>query len=126
MSRICVACSLLSLLLSNAAVCDAAEKRVLVYTRNYTPDGKGYVHDNIKAGVEAIQKMGKENGFAVDVWHAGEWKEYAAGQSIGACRLLRGDKVKSDRVRLRITHTAACPCISDVGLFITPPGIEQK
>jgi len=61
-------CFLVSLLAINAAgLCLAAEKKVLVYTRNYTPDGKGYVHDNIKASVEAIQKLGKENGFAVDV-----------------------------------------------------------
>jgi type 1 glutamine amidotransferase len=37
--------------------------KVLVYTRN----GEGYVHDNIAASVAAIQKMGAENGFAVDV-----------------------------------------------------------
>jgi type 1 glutamine amidotransferase len=41
-------------------------ERVLVYTRNYTPDGKGYVHDNIATSVEAIRKMGAESGFAVD------------------------------------------------------------
>ena len=41
--------------------------RILVYTRNYTPDGKGYVHDNIALSVEAIKKMGAEKGFAVDV-----------------------------------------------------------
>jgi type 1 glutamine amidotransferase len=39
---------------------------VLVYTRNYTPDGKGYVHDNIASSVAAIRKMGAEDGFAVD------------------------------------------------------------
>jgi len=44
----------------------AAQTRVLVYTRNYTADGKGYVHDNIAASVEAIKKMGTEKGFAVD------------------------------------------------------------
>jgi type 1 glutamine amidotransferase len=44
----------------------AAEKRILVYTRNFTPDGKGYVHDNIAASVEAIRRMGAENGFAVE------------------------------------------------------------
>jgi type 1 glutamine amidotransferase len=42
------------------------QPRVLVYTRNYTPDGKGYVHDNIAASVAAIRKMGAEEGFAVD------------------------------------------------------------
>lgn len=42
------------------------QPRILVYTRNYTPDGKGYVHDNIAASVAAIRKMGTEAGFAVD------------------------------------------------------------
>lgn len=38
----------------------------MVYTRNYTPDGKGYVHDNIAASVAAIRRMGAESGFGVD------------------------------------------------------------
>ena len=46
----------------------AAEKRVLVYTHNGPgPKGKGYVRDNIQASVDAIRKLGAENGFAVDV-----------------------------------------------------------
>jgi type 1 glutamine amidotransferase len=53
-------------LVALAGVCQAAEKKVLVYTRNYRPDGKGYVHDNIKASVEMIRKLGRENGFSVD------------------------------------------------------------
>jgi type 1 glutamine amidotransferase len=64
----------------------AAQKplRVLVYTRNYTPDGKGYVHDNIASSVEAIKKMGAEKGFAVDasddpaVFTDANLKQYAA------------------------------------------------
>ncbi|MBI5769906.1 MAG: ThuA domain-containing protein [Verrucomicrobia bacterium] len=44
----------------------AADKRVLVYTRNYTKDGKGYVHDNIATSIEMIRKLGRENGFTVD------------------------------------------------------------
>lgn len=67
MTRTMTMCIVWPLLLGLAAQCYAAEKRVLVYTRNYTPDGKGYVHDNIKASVEAIQELGRENGFAVDV-----------------------------------------------------------
>jgi type 1 glutamine amidotransferase len=59
---------LLVLLLAVAAIVElgAAEKRVLVYTRNFTKDGKGYVHDNIATSVEMIKKFGRENGFAVD------------------------------------------------------------
>jgi type 1 glutamine amidotransferase len=45
----------------------AAEKKILVYTRNFVTSGKGYVHDNIQTSVDAIKKMGAENGFAVDV-----------------------------------------------------------
>ncbi|RZU39508.1 type 1 glutamine amidotransferase [Edaphobacter modestus] len=59
-----IASSLLVLSLSAAVL--HAETKVLVYTRNYTPDGKGYVHDNIATSVEAIKKMGAESHFSVD------------------------------------------------------------
>jgi type 1 glutamine amidotransferase len=45
----------------------AAERAVLVYTRNFVTGGGGYVHDNIASCVEAIRKMGTENGFDVEV-----------------------------------------------------------
>jgi len=41
----------------------AAEPRVLVYQKN----GKGFVHDNLAASAAAIQELGKQNGFGVDV-----------------------------------------------------------
>ena len=75
---------------------------------------------------ENIQLGHRVDGFSVDAWQDGVWKEYAKGQSIGACRLLRGAKIRTDRVRLRITHAEACPCISDVGLFAVPAAIDQK
>lgn len=71
----------LLLLLPLSAV---AQHKVLVYTRNYTPNGKGYVHDNIATGVEAIRKMGSERNFAVDasddpaVFTPANLKQYAA------------------------------------------------
>ena len=40
-----------------------AEPRVLVYQKN----GKGFVHDNIPASAAAIQELGRQNSFAVDV-----------------------------------------------------------
>jgi type 1 glutamine amidotransferase len=58
-------CLLLSLALFTG-IAPAAEKKILVYTRSYTPDGKGYVHDNIASSVAAIRKLGAANGFAVD------------------------------------------------------------
>jgi type 1 glutamine amidotransferase len=55
------------LLVASVSESATAQRRILVYTRNYTPDGKGYVHDNIAASVAAIRKMGAERSFAVDV-----------------------------------------------------------
>src|SRR5581483_6513058 len=49
------------------AVAMAAPKKVLVYTRNHVTNGSGYVHDNIATSVEAIKKIGAEQGFGVDV-----------------------------------------------------------
>ncbi|QNI35492.1 ThuA domain-containing protein [Edaphobacter albus] len=60
------------------------QPRILVYTRNYTPDGKGYVHDNIATSVEAIRRMGAESHFTVDtsdspdVFTDDNLKQYAA------------------------------------------------
>jgi type 1 glutamine amidotransferase len=56
-----------ALLLLISAAGPAADKKVLVYTRNFVSSGTGYVHDNIQSGVDAIRKMGAESGFAVDV-----------------------------------------------------------
>jgi uncharacterized protein len=52
--------------LSLAAAADKPKDRLLVYTRNYTPDGKGYVHENIATSVEAVRQLGVENGFDID------------------------------------------------------------
>ena len=52
---------LLPLLLAVASG-SAAEERILVYTKN----GKGFVHENIPASVEAIRKIGGRRGWTVD------------------------------------------------------------
>lgn len=53
-------------LISLASPADTLTDKVLVYTRTYTPDGKGYVHQNIPTSIEAIRSLGAENRFAVD------------------------------------------------------------
>ena len=57
---------LFGLLLATALSLAAAEKRVLVYTRNFTKDGKGYVHDNIATSIAMVKRLGHDNGFTVD------------------------------------------------------------
>lgn len=66
-----ILCSLLSLACSSAKKTGAAATaainwkniHVLVYTKN----GKGYVHDNIAAGVASIRQLGAKHGFSVAV-----------------------------------------------------------
>ena len=56
----------------------------------------------------------------IDMWRGRDWVEIGAATSIGNCRLLRGQRVTTSRVRLRITKAAVCPAISEVGLFAEP------
>lgn len=57
-------------------------------------------------------------GFAVDRWTGSAWEEIAAGTTIGPTRLLRlPAPVTTQRVRLRITESAADPLVSELGLF---------
>lgn len=44
----------------------AAERRVLVYTKNQKGQGL-YIHDNIAAASAALKKLGEENNFQVEV-----------------------------------------------------------
>ena len=62
----------------SAAPLTAADATILVYTRNHTPNGKGYVHDNIAESVAAIRKLGEENGFAVE--HSDDPTLFAPGK----------------------------------------------
>lgn len=71
------------------------------------------IRENIKLGHRV-------NKWAVDVMQGGEWKEYAQGAVIGSCRLIRGQKVTTNKVRLRIIDADACPCIGELGLYAEP------
>jgi alpha-L-fucosidase len=57
------------------------------------------------------------DAFALDRWQDGKWEEFASGTSIGSCRLVRAEPMTATKVRLRITKAAACPAVSEVGLF---------
>lgn len=59
-------------------------------------------------------------GFALDQWQGGQWVEFASGTSVGSCRLVRGNPIKTSKIRLRITQAAACPALSELSLFAEP------
>ncbi|MGD0536388.1 MAG: alpha-L-fucosidase [Verrucomicrobiota bacterium] len=64
--------------------------------------------------------------FALDQWQDGGWKEFAHGTSIGNRRLVRGDPVTTEKMRLRITQAPVCPAIAEVGLFAEPADETPK
>ncbi|HEY4207953.1 MAG TPA: discoidin domain-containing protein [Puia sp.] len=72
------------------------------------------LRENIKLG----QRI---SDFVVEAWRNGEWEKISAGTSIGANRLIRLDQnITTNKVRLRITGSAACIALSDLGLFKEP------
>jgi alpha-L-fucosidase len=58
--------------------------------------------------------------FALDQWKDSQWVEFANGTSIGNCRLIRGENITTDKVRLRITQSPVCPALAEFGLFAEP------
>jgi len=64
--------------------------------------------------------------FALDQWKDGQWVEFAKGTSIGNQRLVRGDYVKTDKVRLRITQAPVCPALAELGLYAEPAGFRAQ
>ena len=66
MSKVAI-CLAIALLACNAFAADApAKKKVLVYTRNFVTNGRGFVHDNIPNCIACIKKLGQENNFDVE------------------------------------------------------------
>lgn len=55
--------------------------------------------------------------FALDAWQDGDWRQFAAGTSIGSRRLIRRDPITTDRIRLRITQAPVCPALAEISLF---------
>lgn len=76
---------------------------------------------------EEIRLGQRVAAWALDAEIGGEWREVVRGQTIGAqAMLVLPRSVKTSRVRLRITESDACPCISELSLFKLPAGLDLK
>ncbi|HWF37465.1 MAG TPA: discoidin domain-containing protein, partial [Candidatus Acidoferrales bacterium] len=69
---------------------------------------------------EALSLGQRVRAFSVEAAdEAGSWKPVASEASIGNCRLVRlNNKVTSARVKLAVTRAAACPALSEFGLYL--------
>ena len=64
-------------------------------------------------------------GWALDAWQDGAFRELARGASIGSRRLWRGEPVTTSRVRLRITQAAIAPAIAEFALHREPEAARR-
>lgn len=55
--------------------------------------------------------------FNVEVWKDDDWHLVATGTTVGYKRILKTDPVLTDRVRLNITASKACPLLSNVAVY---------
>jgi len=55
--------------------------------------------------------------FAIDVEAGGAWREWCQAAAIGNRRLLRGERCRTGRLRLRILASPVCPAISELGVY---------
>lgn len=58
--------------------------------------------------------------FSLEVWKEDTWQEIERQSTIGAKRILRFDDVSSDKLRLRILDSRACPLISNIEVYLAP------
>ncbi|HTV62338.1 MAG TPA: alpha-L-fucosidase [Verrucomicrobiae bacterium] len=58
--------------------------------------------------------------YALDHWQDGNWMEFAKGEAIGSCRLVRGASITTSKIRVRFTGPV-CPAIAEIGLFLEKP-----
>lgn len=63
-------------------------------------------------------KLGQRvRAFTVEAWQDGAWQKVAAGTTIGYKRILKVDPFSTDKIKITITDSKACPVISSVSLF---------
>ena len=64
--------------------------------------------------------------FTVDVWKNNRWQNIAVGTTIGHKRLMKTRMIVSDKIRLSILKSRACPTISTFGLYKAPATRQLK
>ncbi|MEP6749359.1 MAG: alpha-L-fucosidase [Bacteroidota bacterium] len=66
---------------------------------------------------EYIQLGQRVKSFSVDVWKDNSWHPVAAATTIGYKRILKIAPVETEKVRVNITSSKACPVISNIEIY---------
>lgn len=66
---------------------------------------------------EYIQLGQRVKSFEVEVWKDNAWHKAASATTIGYKRILKLDPIETQKVRVRITGSKACPVISNLEVY---------
>lgn len=68
--------------------------------------------------IQEYIKLGQRvSSFTVESWGNNSWEPVASATTIGYKRILKFDPVKTDRLRITITGSKACPVISNIEIY---------
>ena len=66
---------------------------------------------------EYIRLGQRVKNFTVESWQNGSWQPLASATTIGYKRILKFDPVKTEKLRINITSSRACPVISNIEVY---------
>lgn len=66
---------------------------------------------------EYIRLGQRVKAFTIEAWKENAWQKVTEGTTIGYKRILKIDPVQTERIRISITDSKACPVISNVEIF---------
>ena len=70
---------------------------------------------------EQIRLGQRVDAFEIDAWIDGDWKKIHSGKTVGTQVLIRlPQPTTTDKLRLRLTDSAAVPCLSEFALYRMP------
>ena len=74
---------------------------------------------------EDIAKGQRISGFKVEVELNGRWVPYGEGATVGYRRLIQGQPVEAQKIRVTITGAQATPILTNFSVYKTPSSIEK-
>jgi alpha-L-fucosidase len=66
---------------------------------------------------EYIQLGQRVSSFTIEIWKDNAWQKVAGATTIGYKRILKIDPVETNKIKVNITESKACPVISNVEIY---------
>ena len=68
--------------------------------------------------IQEYIKLGQRvKSFSIEIWKDGQWKEVGSGTTIGYKRILKIEPAETNKVRVNILDSRACPVISNLEIY---------